>query len=224
MKNWGVLKGKQLPQKQWVCLLRTGLWGRSSPKQAPGADSGIPHWGGPAPERAELSLACPSPWAELGGPAAARPPLSTHVVYRCLKESWALLSLIPRPCLKQPRQPHHNTFKIAVRCQPLCRKKHLCLGEKASKDPPASTCGCSWLGMVLPSYSGKGTGFRWPLVQLDPAVSLHLKSSFPGKDTAFLKSFFLSPGFVRNHVLHSLLSWHLPSKIRHWGTDLFFFK
>lgn len=99
------------------------------------------------PESAELSLGCPSPWAELGGPAAARPPLPTHVVYRCLRESWALLCLIPRPCLKQPRQPHHNTFKIAVRYQPLSWKKHLWLGQKASSLGVPGT----WLGMVLSS-------------------------------------------------------------------------
>lgn len=103
-----------LPAQYW------SVW-QNPPQPSPGGDSGIPYWGGWSREGRAVPP-CPSPWAKLGGPAAARPLLPTHVVYRCLKESWALLCLIPRPCLQQPRQPHHNTFKIAVQCQSLCQK------------------------------------------------------------------------------------------------------
>lgn len=105
----------------------------------------------------------------------------------CLQmpKSWALRCLIPKPCLKQPSQPHRNAFKIAVWCQPLCWKKHLSLGQKASSLGIPGT----WMGTVLPSLSGKGTGLGWSPVRLDPAAYSHLKS-FPGRDTAFFLFYF----------------------------------
>lgn len=146
-----------------------------------------------------------------------------------MPKSWALRCLIPKPCLKQPSQPHCNAFKIAVRHIRLCDEKTTFPGTKSLQ------FGYSWDldGQSAPIVLRKGMGSGWALVQLDPAAYSHRKSSSPGRDTTFFSfSFFLfsfcflllSLSFVSNLVLRSPLSWHLPSKFWHWGIDPLFFR